>query len=174
MITPITTAKELRVMLDSKAVSKAEGAAFLKARIDSKTAKGKFASTPTLNLYEELTGTHVMSKGEAKRAASDMKDKAKPAKAHADKQVESKVDFDEGEYRAKCESASLKQLQARLNKVHVEAKRTILMEVIATKQAPSNAPQEDETLKVLRAALASDDIELKNALLVTLISVVEK
>lgn len=154
MITPLTTAKELRVMLGSKAVTKDEAAAFLKARIDAKAAKGKFASKPTLNLYEELTGTHVMSKAETAKA-------------------EDVSEFDADDYRASCHKASLKQLKARLAKAHVQAKRDILEEVIASKESPEPS-REEQILEVLKAALDSDDVEMKNSILQSLIDAVEQ
>ncbi len=166
MINSQTTAKELRVMIEAGEANKTEALEFLKARIDAKTAKGKAASFPTRKLYEELSGTHVKGTKELSAKKEQAKPDATEVKPTKTEAKPDKKEFDADEYRASCEQSSVKQLKARLNKVHLQAKREILEQVIDAMTAKRNEP---DSLQVIRDALASGDEALKNEVLAALI-----
>jgi len=177
MIDQHASAHAVEDALESGEATKDEVIAFLKARIDDKIAHGKRANYPTRHLYEELTGIHAEGATEMKSAAK----KAKPdlkivptAKPSAPTPVKAKgpKEFDADEYRKSCEASSLKQLKARLGKVHMEVKREILELVILAKESPTkpSAPAKTESeplsaLEQITAALASDDPAAKDAIL---------
>ncbi len=179
MLNAQATAHDVEDALESGEASKQEAIEFLKARIDAKTAKGKFASYPTRHLYEELTGTHIMGSTESKSKTAPkltvVPTTPAPAKPKAQAPVvAAPTEFDADAYRASCEASSLKQLKARLNKVHMDHKRVILEQVIASKEAPAQvqaqAPAEPTTLEKIQTALDSDDVAAKDAILAALIA----